>query len=144
MKLIASDCLKSGLLSGKSAWITGGGSGLGRAMALRFAELGCKVAVSGRREEPLLETVRTIEGAGGEAAHAPCDVRDPKGVESALAAVLSKLGGLDILVNNAAGNFLCPSEELSPNGFASVVGIVLHGTFQRKQIPTKITNKFFI
>ena len=129
MKLIASDCLKAGLLSGKSAWITGGGSGLGRAMALRFAELGCKVAVSGRREEPLLETVRLIEGAGGEAAHAPCDVRDPERVESALATVLAKLGGLDILVNNAAGNFLCPSEELSPKGFAAVVGIVLNGTF---------------
>lgn len=129
----AHDCLKAGLLEGKTAWITGGGSGLGQGMALRFAELGCRVAVSGRREEPLNETVQAIEAAGGQALAAPCDVRDPKTVESALAALLSKFGGLEILVNNAAGNFLCPSEELTPNGFASVVGIVLNGTFHCTQ-----------
>ena len=117
------------LLTGRGAWITGGGTGLGRAMALRFAALGARVAVSGRRAEPLDETVRAIRAAGGHATSACCDVRDPAAVGAALDRVTEDLGGVDILVNNAAGNFLCPSEELTPNGFAAVVGIVLHGTF---------------
>jgi NAD(P)-dependent dehydrogenase (short-subunit alcohol dehydrogenase family) len=122
-------CLTPGLLRGKSAWITGGGSGLGRAMALRFAELGASVALSGRQAEPLEGTARAIRQAGGTAVCAPCDVRDPAAVQAALELLLAERGRLDILVNNAAGNFLSRSEELSPNGFAAVVGIVLHGTF---------------
>ena len=122
-------CLSPDLLSGKTAWITGGGTGLGRGMALRFAELGARVAVSGRREQPLEETVETIRAAGGQATQVTGDVRDPASVDQVLAHIVNELGGLDILVNNAAGNFLCPSEELSPNGFAAIVGIVLHGTF---------------
>ena len=111
-----SEVLNPALLSNKTAWITGGGTGLGRAMALRFAKLGAAVAVCGRREEPLAATVDVTAGA-------------PITSDVALAKVVDELGGLDILVNNAAGNFLCPAEELSPNGFAAVVGIVLHGTF---------------
>ncbi len=122
-------CLEPGLLAGKTAWITGGGTGIGRAMALRFADLGARLAISGRRSEPLERTVEDIRAAGGEAAWATCDVRDPAAVDAALSKLLERLGRLDILVNNAAGNFLCPSEELSPNAFAAVVGIVLHGTF---------------
>lgn len=117
------------VLRGKTAWITGGGTGLGRAMALRFAALGAAVAVSGRRQEPLDGVVAEIVGAGGRAAAAACDVRDAGQVDAALARVKETLGVPDILVNNAAGNFLCPSEDLTPNGFASVVAIVLHGTF---------------
>jgi NAD(P)-dependent dehydrogenase (short-subunit alcohol dehydrogenase family) len=123
------DALAPDLLKGKVAWITGGGTGLGRAMALRFAELGARVAVSGRREEPLVETVEEVRSGGDEAIFASCDVRDPDAVDSALKKVVGEFGDVDVLVNNAAGNFLCPSEELSPNGFAAVVGIVLHGTF---------------
>jgi NAD(P)-dependent dehydrogenase (short-subunit alcohol dehydrogenase family) len=121
--------LAPGLLDGKTTWITGGGTGLGRAMALRFADLGARVALSGRRPEPLEETAEEIRAASGEALHAPCDVRDPEAVDRALETIVGSWGGLDILVNNAAGNFLCPTEELSPKGFAAVVGIVLHGTF---------------
>ena len=117
------------LLRGKTAWITGGGTGLGRAMALRFAVLGAAVAVSGRRQEPLDGVVNEIHAAGGRAASAPCDVRDASQVDTALARVRETVGVPDILVNNAAGNFLCLSEELSPNAFATVVAIVLHGTF---------------
>lgn len=117
------------LLAGKTAWITGGGTGLGRAMALRFGRLGARIALSARREEPLCETAEEIRSAGGSAAWACCDIRDPKAVEGALEKLGAELGGPDILVNNAAGNFLCPSEELSPNGFSSVVDIVLKGTF---------------
>jgi NAD(P)-dependent dehydrogenase (short-subunit alcohol dehydrogenase family) len=121
--------LAPGLLRGKTAWITGGGSGLGRAMALRFAALGASIAVSGRKLEPLESVVAEIVAAGGRAAAAPCDVRDPGQVDDALARVREALGVPDILVNNAAGNFLCASEALSPNAFASVVAIVLHGSF---------------
>jgi NAD(P)-dependent dehydrogenase (short-subunit alcohol dehydrogenase family) len=121
--------LAPGVLRGKTAWITGGGTGLGRAMALRFAALGASVAVSGRRLEPLEAVVAEISASGGRAAAAPCDVRDASQVDAALARLCETLGVPDILVNNAAGNFLCPSEELTPNGFASVVAIVLHGTF---------------
>jgi NAD(P)-dependent dehydrogenase (short-subunit alcohol dehydrogenase family) len=117
------------LLSGKIAWITGGGTGLGRAMALRFASLGAAVAVSGRRVEPLEAVAGEIVAAGGRSAAVPSDVRDPASVDVALARVRETLGLPDILVNNAAGNFLCPSEDLTPNGFDAVVRIVLHGTF---------------
>ena len=121
--------LAPGLLEGKRAWITGGGTGLGRAMALRFAELGAAVGLSGRREEPLAETASLIRERGGAASYATCDIRDPSAVDQALLQVSTELGGMEILVNNAAGNFLCPSEELSPGGFAAVVDIVLNGTF---------------
>jgi NAD(P)-dependent dehydrogenase (short-subunit alcohol dehydrogenase family) len=122
-------CLAPGLLDDKVAWITGGGSGLGRAMARRFAALGARIGLSGRRPEALDGVAREIETGGGRAVCAPCDVRDAEAVEQALDRVRTELGRLDILVNNAAGNFLCPTEELSPNAFAAVVGIVLHGSF---------------
>jgi len=122
-------CLAPDLLSGKTAWVTGGGTGLGRAMALRFAELGADIALSARREEPLRETAGAIEALGRRAYHACCDVRDAEAVERTLDSLLESCGSIDILVNNAAGNFLCPSEALSPNGFAAVVNIVLNGTF---------------
>jgi len=121
--------IRPDLLKGKTAWITGGGSGLGRAMALRFAELGAAVGVSGRRDEPLQQTVEAIRKAGGTAACATGDVRDPEAVDRVLASLASDLSPVDILVNNAAGNFLCPSEELTPNAFSAVVDIVLKGTF---------------
>jgi NAD(P)-dependent dehydrogenase (short-subunit alcohol dehydrogenase family) len=125
----SSHALRPGLLAGKRLWITGGGTGLGRAMAERFAELGAAVALSGRRREHLGEVAASIRSRGGEAIVAPCDVREPLQVDAALESVVAGLGAVDGLVNNAAGNFLCRSEELSPNGFAAVVGIVLHGTF---------------
>jgi NAD(P)-dependent dehydrogenase (short-subunit alcohol dehydrogenase family) len=123
------DPFRPDLLKGKTTVITGGGTGLGRSLALRFAGLGAKVGVVGRRPEPLAETVRTIQGAGGAAASAACDVRDPEAVRKAFDALEAELGPLSQLVNNAAGNFLSPSEDLSPNAFNSVVQIVLYGTF---------------
>jgi NAD(P)-dependent dehydrogenase (short-subunit alcohol dehydrogenase family) len=98
-------------------------------MALRFAGLGARVALTGRREEPLARTAEDIRATGGDATWATGDVRDPAAVDASLEKILEDFDGLDILVNNAAGNFLCPSEELSANGFAAIVGIVLHGTF---------------
>jgi NAD(P)-dependent dehydrogenase (short-subunit alcohol dehydrogenase family) len=129
--------LAPGLLRGKTAWVTGGGTGLGRAMAVRFAQLGARVALSGRREQPLREAAEAIRDQGGDAVWAPCDVRVPDEVNAALDRIEAAGALPDILVNNAAGNFLSRSEDLSPNAFASVVGIVLHGTFHCTQALAK-------
>src|SRR5262245_25645717 len=120
---------RSDLLAGKTTIITGGGTGLGKSMALRLAGLGAKVAVIGRRKEPLEATVDEIRRAGGTAAAATGDVRDAEAVAAAFDAVEQALGPANQLINNAAGNFLAASEQLSPNGFDAVVRIVLHGTF---------------
>ncbi len=117
------------MLQGEVVLITGGGTGLGRAMAERFAGLGAKVAVVGRRQEPLAQTVQAIALAGGKASHAACDVRDPASVAAAVDAVEAQLGSVTVLINNAAGNFLAATEELSANAFDAVVKIVLNGTF---------------
>ncbi len=117
------------LLAGKTTLITGGGSGLGRSMALRLAGLGARVAIVGRRPQPVQAVVSEIRAAGGSAAGVPCDVRDPDAVKLAFDALEAELGPIDQLVNNAAGNFLAASEELSPNAFDAVVRIVLHGSF---------------
>src|SRR6187549_3836147 len=117
------------LLESRTLLITGGGTGLGRSAALKCAGLGARVAVVGRREEPLKDTVREIEKAGGRAAWAPCDVRDSGAVLKAFDTVEASLGPVNALVNNAAGNFLCASEDLSDNAFDAVVKIVLYGTF---------------
>ncbi len=123
------NCLAPGALSGKTIWITGGGTGLGKAMALRFAALGAAVGVSGRRPDPLEQVCSEIRAAGGTAAFAPCDVRRSGEVDEAHEKLCAALGPLDALVNNAAGNFLCPAEDLSDNAFSAVVDIVLKGTF---------------
>lgn len=123
------DPFRPDLLAGKTTVVTGGGTGLGRSMALRFARLGARVAVLGRRKEPIEETAREIEAAGAKGAAVVCDVRDPEAVARAFDAVEAALGPPNQLVNNAAGNFLCPSEDLSPNAFNSVVQIVLYGSF---------------
>ena len=118
-----------GTLDGQTVLITGGGTGLGRAMAERCAGLGARVGVVGRRPEPLAETVSAIAAAGGRAAWVSADVRDPEAVARAVDAVEGELGGLTALVNNAASNFLAPTKDLSPNAFQAVVEIVLHSTF---------------
>jgi NAD(P)-dependent dehydrogenase (short-subunit alcohol dehydrogenase family) len=117
------------LLAGKTTVITGGGTGLGRSMALRMAGLGARVGIVGRRPQPLEETVAAIRAAGGQAALASADIREPEAVARAFDAIERELGPANQLVNNAAGNFLAPSEDLSPNAFNSVVQIVLYGTF---------------
>ena len=98
--------LAEGTFDGKVAIVTGGGSGLGRAMALEFARLGAAVVVAGRRAEPLDETVAQIEDEGGAAIAKPTDVRDPEQVDALVDDTVKRFGRVDVLVNNAAGNFV--------------------------------------
>ncbi len=113
-------------LSGKVILVTGGGTGLGRAMTETFVKCGAQVVICGRRVEVLEKTATEI----GPAVHAiPCDVRSYEAVEQLMQTILERLGRLDAVVNNAAGNFLAASETLSPRGFKAVVDIVLMGTF---------------
>lgn len=117
--------------------ISGGGSGLGRSMALKFAELGSQIFVIGRREQPLRDVCEEIRRAGGAAGFASCDVRDPAAVEAATEAAYAQFGRIDSLVNNAAGNFMARTETLSANAFNAVVSIVLNGTFHCTQALAK-------
>jgi len=121
------------MLKGRAIFITGGGTGLGRSMAIRFAELGARIFVVGRREQPLMEVCDEIHRTGGSAAFATCDVRNPDEVEAAAAAADQQFGRIDTLINNAAGNFMARTESLSPNAFNAVVGIVLNGSFHCTQ-----------
>ena len=117
--------LPDGTLAERVVLVTGGGSGLGRAMALELGRLGARVAVLGRRLEPLEETVELL----GSGCAVPADVREPGAVAAAFDAAEEQLGPITTLVNNAAGNFHVQAEDLSPNGWRAVVGIVLDGTF---------------
>jgi NAD(P)-dependent dehydrogenase (short-subunit alcohol dehydrogenase family) len=114
------------LLRDKRILITGGGTGLGKAMARRFLELGATVHICGRREDVLEETAAELTAVGPVHALA-CDVRNLDAVEGMIGSIWTE-GPLDILVNNAAGNFIARTEELSPRAFESVIGIVLLGT----------------
>ncbi|MCY4659252.1 MAG: SDR family oxidoreductase [Acidobacteria bacterium] len=117
------------LLKGKTALVTGGGTGICRGLSLALAAHGCDVAITSRKADHLEPTRREIEALGVRSLAVPADVRDPAAVDRAVARTVDDLGRLDILVNGAAGNFLCMAEDLSPNGFGTVVDIDLKGTF---------------
>lgn len=117
------------LLAGKVVLVTGGGTGLGRSMAERFLELGAQLVIASRREQ-LLERVaeELMEQSGGQVEPVPVDVRDPAAVSAMLDRAEERFGRIDVLVNNAAGNFISPTERLSHRAFDAVLNIVLHGT----------------
>jgi 2,4-dienoyl-CoA reductase [(3E)-enoyl-CoA-producing], peroxisomal len=117
------------LLAGRSAFITGGGTGICRGIALAFARHGCHVGITSRKAEHLDGTARDLRALGVDVFAKTADVRDPAAVTAAVDAAVSQFGRLDILVNGAAGNFICRAEDLSPNGFGTVVDIDLKGTF---------------
>ena len=121
--------IQPGSLDGRVALVTGGGSGIGLAIALRFAGLGADVALLGRRLSMLDEARAQIEALGRRALSIVADVRDDVAVSTGVQTVRDFLGGLDILVNNAAGTFVVPTAELSPKGWRTVVDIDLNGTF---------------
>jgi NAD(P)-dependent dehydrogenase (short-subunit alcohol dehydrogenase family) len=121
------------ILKDRHVAVTGGGTGLGREMALRFAALGARVTVCGRRPEPLARTAEEIRAAGGRAEAIRCNVREVESVEAFVAEAEARQGEVDALVNNAAGNFLAPTAGLSPNGFDAIVRTNLYGSFYATQ-----------
>jgi NAD(P)-dependent dehydrogenase (short-subunit alcohol dehydrogenase family) len=129
---------ESGLLKGKSIIVTGGGTGLGKSMATRFAELGADLVISSRRQNVIDETAEALRKYGGKVLAVACDVRDPDQVQNMVDHTVNEFGKIDILLNNAAGNFISPTENLSANGFKTVVDIVLNGTFNCTQAAGKV------
>jgi peroxisomal 2,4-dienoyl-CoA reductase len=120
---------RPGLFDGQVALITGGGSGIGRGIADTLAALGAHVVVASRKQERVDAAAAEIRTAGGSASGVALDVRDPERVKQVVAETREAHGRIDLLVNNAAGNFYAPSETLSPNAWKSVVEIDLYGTF---------------
>ena len=124
---------KTDLFKGKTIVITGGGTGLGKSMAKRFAELGANLVITSRRKEVIQETSEKLKSHGVDVLPIPCDVRDPEQVENMAKRAIGLFKKIDILINNAAGNFISPTENLSSNAFKTVVDIVLNGTFHCTQ-----------
>ena len=124
---MASKIFAEGLLEGQVAIVSGGGSGLGRATAVELAGLGAHVVVCGRREQPLVETVGLC--SRGRATAVTCDIREEEQVDALVGEVLERHGGVDLLVNNAGGQYLTPAEDITPKGFRTVVRLNLEGTW---------------
>ncbi len=121
--------LRDDALAGKVIVVTGGGSGLGKAMTKYFLELGANVAITSRDLEKLQKTASELmQETGGDCFAVQCDVRNYEEVENMLDSVLKKYGKVDVLLNNAAGNFISPTERLSANAFDTIIDIVLKGS----------------
>ena len=118
-----------GLLKGKTVIITGGGTGLGKSMAHRFGSLGANLLIASRKEDVLKAASDELKETGADVAWAVCDVRKPDEVSAMVQVAKEKFGAIDVLLNNAAGNFICPTENLTEGGFKVIVDIVLNGTF---------------
>lgn len=143
--------LRDGALNDKVIVVTGGGSGLGKAMSTYFLELGAKVAITSRDIEKLKTTATELEAlTGGTCLPIACDVRHYDQVENMLKVVLEKFGKVDVLLNNAAGNFISPTERLSSNAFDTIIDIVLKGSknctlaFGKHWIDQKDRNKVIL
>ena len=118
-----------GILRDQVAIITGGGSGIGLATAHEMVRLGARVAICGRNPAKLEAAADQLRHAGGTVHSQPCDIREPAQVEAFVTAVIGALGAVDIVVNNAGGQFPSPAQHISPNGFLAVVKNNLVGTF---------------
>jgi peroxisomal 2,4-dienoyl-CoA reductase len=126
---VSDPIFRDGLLSGRVALVTGGGTGIGLGISELLASLGAHVVIASRKPENVERGVKQIRDAGGSAEPATLDVREPERIKAVVDAIASSHGRLDLLVNNAAGNFYAPSATLSPNAWKSVVEIDLSGTF---------------
>lgn len=143
--------LKDNALIDKTIVVTGGGTGLGKAMSTYFLELGANVVIASRKQEVLDQTAKELrEKTGGQVLAVACDVREITDIEQLLAKTIQVFGSVNGLVNNAAGNFISPTERLSANAFAAVIDIVLKGTVNstltfgkywiKEKIPASILN----
>ena len=121
---------KEGLLKGKRILVTGGGTGLGKEIATRYLQLGAEIWIAGRRGAVLDETAKELTGKrGGTVKTHSVDIRDAQAVDAMVQRIWDEAGPLTGLVNNAAGNFISPTKDLTPNGFNAIANIVFHGTF---------------
>ncbi|PJF46147.1 MAG: hypothetical protein CUN48_15280, partial [Candidatus Thermofonsia Clade 3 bacterium] len=116
-------------LAGRVALITGGSSGIGLGIAEAFAELGATIVITGRKPEKLAEAEHRLAATGARLLALAADVRDYAATRAVIERVVEEFGALDVLVNNAAGNFNCPFEDMTPNGWRTVIDIDLNGTF---------------
>jgi len=130
---MSKEIFQTDLLKDKTIIITGGGTGLGKSMAVRFAELGAKLVIASRKEEVLKQAQKEIQSKGAQTLAIPCDIRRPAEVQAMVSQVIEKFNSIDVLINNAAGNFISPTENLSEGGFKVIVDIVLNGTFNCTQ-----------
>ncbi|PQA60296.1 SDR family oxidoreductase [Siphonobacter curvatus] len=129
MHLYTQPMLTPGTLTGKTILVTGGGTGLGKSMAREFLRLGANVTICSRKQAVIEATAQELmETTGGQVLAVPCDVRQYDQIENVLSQTLERFGRLDGLVNNAAGNFISPTERLSAKAFETVIGIVLQGS----------------
>jgi peroxisomal 2,4-dienoyl-CoA reductase len=126
---MAEKVFANGILRDHVALVTGGGTGITGGIARAFAEAGARVALISRKIENLERAAEVIRADGGEALAIAADVRNPEDVQRAVDETVQRFGKVDIVVNGAAGNFLCAAEQMSPNGFGTVVDIDLKGTF---------------
>jgi NAD(P)-dependent dehydrogenase (short-subunit alcohol dehydrogenase family) len=126
---IGASALPEGTFAGTTVVVTGGGTGLGKAIAGEFARLGAAIAILSRKDDHLAAGRAAIEALGARVATVTCDIRDPEAIAAAFDAVEAELGAPGVLVNNAAANFPVPAEDMSPNAWRTVVDITLNGTF---------------
>jgi NAD(P)-dependent dehydrogenase (short-subunit alcohol dehydrogenase family) len=126
---LGASALPKGTFEDQTVVVTGGGTGLGKAMAVEFARLGARIGILSRGEEHRDAGIAAVEAVGSRAVGVACDVRQPDQIAAAFDAVTQELGAPETLINNAAGNFPVPAEDMSPNAWRSVVDIVLNGTF---------------
>ncbi|MEZ5180902.1 MAG: SDR family NAD(P)-dependent oxidoreductase [Acidimicrobiales bacterium] len=126
---LGASALPPGTYDGRVVLVTGGGTGLGKAIAAEFARLGADLVVASRKPEHLAAARRDLGGLGGRVLAVPCDIRDADQIAAAYDRAEGELGRPDVLVANAAANFPSPAEDLSPNAWRTVVDITLNGTF---------------
>jgi NAD(P)-dependent dehydrogenase (short-subunit alcohol dehydrogenase family) len=126
---LGSSALAPGTYDDAVVIVTGGGTGLGKAIATEFGRLGASVGILSRDEGHRRSGVEAVKEAGGWPFAVACDIRDAESIAGAFDAVEENLGPIDVLINNAAGNFPVPAEDMSPNAWRTVVDIVLNGTF---------------
>lgn len=136
ISVLAPNCL-----SGRSVWVSGAGSGIGRATAVGLGRLGAEVFCVGRTPESLAQTVSLVADTGGRAVAFPCDVRDEEQVDAAIDEAVTQLGRLDGVVNNAGGQFVAPAESISENGFRAVTRLNFDAVWR---VTTKIASRCLI
>lgn len=126
---LGAHALPAGTYDGSVVFVTGGGTGLGRAIATEFARLGAAIVIASRKPEHLEQGQAAMDALGARALTVECDIRDPDSIAAAFDAAVDAVGLPDVLVNNAAANFPVPAEDMSPNAWRTVVDITLNGTY---------------